>query len=89
MAVNNYKMFKGIKPRIRRYERKENELNIVISEFSCSTEHRDLLEEFLKKIRQEGWKTEIVEVNSITICFRIQTSQDFFEELIDKTFKVF
>ena len=86
MTIKDYDMLKRTNPRIRKYERKENNTDVVISEFSCITEHIRVEEEFLKKIREAGEKAEIIEIKNETIYFRIISDNEFFEELLEKVF---
>lgn len=86
MTTRDYEILKRINPRIRKYEREENDVDKVVSEFSCSVECRGFLEDVLKKICKDGHKAEIIEVKNATIYFEVRSNNEFFEEFLAKVF---
>lgn len=84
MTTRDYEILKRINPRIRKYERKENDVNQIVSEFSCSVEYREFLEDVLKRICEAGHKAEIIEVKNEKIYFEVRSNNEFLEGFLEK-----
>ena len=86
MENKYYELFKRINARILKYERKVEEANLFVCEFSCMVEDRTFLERVLKQIREDGKKAEIMQIKNAKIYFSMIANKKFFEDFFEKVF---